>query len=196
MKKLLTLLICCSLSVPSFGIDRFIQDKIHASLLGETGANLDFGYHYTDSDKTGVNVDLSYHYTNSVKISFGPVIEPIYREDDEVLGTLGLMAKLHYYHKLKSTNITPYITAGIGIAYEILEPKCKDNKVRKDIFDTIYTLLRKAFKCSASKKAFSYQIGGGINLPLSERMSIFAGYKLQKLHEISHGVEFGVSFNL
>lgn len=181
MKKLLTLLICCSLSVPSFGIDRFIRDRIYTSFSGGVGANVDLGYHYTDS----------------VKISVGPIVKPIFAGG--VFVDLGLMTKLHYHYKFESTGVTPYITAGVGIVYQIERPKCNDNNPRiidENFFDMIRILLKQTFECSANNKTFSYQIGGGINLPLSERMSIFAGYKLQKLHEISHGVEFGVSFNL
>ncbi len=60
MKKLLTLVVCCSLSAPSFGVD-WIRDRIYTS---SSYGNL------------GVNYDLGYHYTDSVKISVGSVVKP------------------------------------------------------------------------------------------------------------------------
>ena len=83
------------MSAPSFGVD-WIRDRIYTSLSGGVGANVDLGYHYTDS----------------IKISVGPVIKPITGEELGVGG--GLMAKLHYHYKFENTDITPYITAGVG----------------------------------------------------------------------------------
>lgn len=54
MKKLLTLLVCCSLSAPSFGVD-WIRDRI---------------YTFSSYGMLGVNYDLGYHCTDRVKISF------------------------------------------------------------------------------------------------------------------------------
>ncbi len=99
MKKLLTLVVCCSLSAPSFGVD-WIRDRIYTS---SSYGNL------------GVNYDLGYHYTDSVKISVGSVVKPILNSQYNLAGLeLGLMAKLHYHHQFESTDITPYITFGTG----------------------------------------------------------------------------------
>jgi len=65
MKKLLTLVICCSLSAPSSGVD-WIKDRIYTS---------------SSYGMLGVNYDLGYHYTDSVKISVGPVVKPILDSD-------------------------------------------------------------------------------------------------------------------
>ncbi|WP_264376500.1 MULTISPECIES: P44/Msp2 family outer membrane protein [unclassified Wolbachia] len=157
MKKLLTLVVCCSLSAPSFGVD-WIRDRIYTS---SSYGNL------------GVNYDLGYHYTDSVKISVGSVVKPILtilNSQYNLAGLeLGLMAKLHYHHQFESTDITPYITFGTG---------------------GIIAMSQK------QEGFFSYQIGSGINLPLSERTNVFAGYKLHKFSEFSHGFELGMSFNL
>ncbi|WP_353281662.1 outer membrane beta-barrel protein [Wolbachia endosymbiont (group B) of Horisme vitalbata] len=154
MKKLLTLVVCCSLSAPSFGVD-WIRDRIYTS---SSYGNL------------GVNYDLGYHYTDSVKISVGSVVKPTLNSQYNLAGLeLGLMAKLHYHHQFESTDITPYITFGTG---------------------GIIAMSQK------QEGFFSYQIGAGINLPLSERTNVFAGYKLHKFSDFSHGFELGMSFNL
>lgn len=154
MKKLLTLVVCCSLSAPSFGVD-WIRDRIYTS---SSYGNL------------GINYDLGYHYTDSVKISVGPVVKPILNSQYVPDGLeMGLMAKLHYHHQFESTDITPYVTFGAG---------------------GIIAMSQK------QEGFFSYQIGSGINLPLSERTNVFAGYKLHKFSNFSHGFELGMSFNL
>ncbi|BET29839.1 MAG: outer membrane beta-barrel protein [Wolbachia endosymbiont of Ephestia elutella] len=154
MKKLLTLVVCCSLSAPSFGVD-WIRDRIYTS---SSYGNL------------GVNYDLGYHYTDSVKISVGSVVKPTLNSQYNLTGLeVGLMAKLHYHHQFESTDITPYITFGTG---------------------GIIAMSQK------QEGFFSYQIGSGINLPLSERTNVFAGYKLHKFSDFSHGFELGMSFNL
>ena len=79
------------------------------------------------------------------------------------------MAKLHYHHKFESTDIPPYITFGAGGITAVFQE---------------------------GGDFFSYQIGSGVNLPLSERTNIFAGYKLHKFSNFSHGFELGMSFNL
>ncbi len=158
MKKLLTLLACCSLSVPSFGVD-WIKDRTYTS---------------SSYGMLGVNYDLGYHCTDSVKISVGPVVKFVVNEG---ILDAGLMVKLHYHYKFESTDVTPYITFGAGGVAKMPLSEQKDQELDIEGF-------------------FSYQIGSGINLPLSERTSVFAGYKLQKFHELSHGVEFGMSFNL
>ncbi|WGJ61944.1 P44/Msp2 family outer membrane protein [Wolbachia endosymbiont of Frankliniella intonsa] len=178
MKKLFTLLVCCSLSVPSFGVD-WIKDRIYTSL---------------SYSLLGVNYDVGFHYTDSVKISVGYVIKPTL--DEEFGAVVGLMAKLHYHHKFENTGITPYITAGVG-AVIVRTMKAKPNVGRADsIGENISALLGEAFKAVVNDEFFSYQIGSGINLPLSERTSVFAVYKLQRFHKIFHGIELGVSFNL
>ncbi|WP_264375929.1 P44/Msp2 family outer membrane protein [Wolbachia endosymbiont (group B) of Sphaerophoria taeniata] len=186
MKKLFTLLVCCSLSVPSFGVD-WIKDRIYTSL---------------SYSRLGVNYDVGFHYTDSVKISVGYVIKPIINSlikptlDEEFGAVVGLMAKLHYHHKFENTGITPYITAGVG-AVIVRTMKAKPNVGRADsIGENISALLGEAFKAVVNDEFFSYQIGSGINLPLSERTSVFAGYKLQRFHKIFQGIELGVSFNL
>ncbi|MFP3021531.1 MAG: hypothetical protein ACEY3K_00815 [Wolbachia sp.] len=178
MKKLFTLLVCCSLSVPSFGVD-WIKDRIYTSL---------------SYSRLGVNYDVGFHYTDSVKISVGYVIKPTL--DEEFGGVIGLMTKLHYHHKFEGTNMTRYITAGVGpVIVRIM--KAKPDVSRADnVGENISTLLAEVFKTIVNDKFFSYQIGAGINLPLSERTSVFAGYKLQRFHKIFHGIELGVSFNL
>lgn len=164
MKKLLTLvaiLPAISLSGPCFGVD-WIKDRIYtSSSYGWLGGDYGLGYHYTDS----------------TKISVGPVVKPVFQQG--VLAELGLMAKLHYHHKFESTDITPYITFGIGGVAELPLSAEQNQAQAIDV-----------------KGFFSYQIGAGINLPLSERTNVFAGYKLQKFHKILHGVELGMSFNL
>jgi hypothetical protein len=122
----------------------------------------------------GVNYDLGYHCTDSIKISFGPAVKLVVSEG---ILDAGLMAKLHYYYKFENTDITPYITFGVGGVAKIPLSEQQDQELDVEEF-------------------FSYQIGSGINLPISERTSVFAGYKLQKFHELSHGVELGMSFNL
>ena len=89
---------------------------------------------------------------------------------------IGRMAlgNLYYYHKIENKNITPYIHAGIGIGVA-------------DFFSYHSTIL--------------YQIGSGINFPLSSRTSIFAGFQLfgeseNSEHRWSPGLEFGINFNL
>ncbi|KLT22629.1 putative outer membrane protein [Wolbachia endosymbiont of Armadillidium vulgare str. wVulC] len=156
MKKLLTLLACCSLSVPSFGVD-WIKDRTYTS---------------SSYGMLGVNYDLGYHCTDSVKISFGRAVKLVINEG---ILDAGIMAKFHYHYKFESTDITPYITFGVGGVAKI--PLSEEQGTDVEGF-------------------FSYQIGSGINLPLSERTNVFAGYKLQKFHELSHGVELGMSFNL
>ncbi|OAM03948.1 MAG: hypothetical protein TV41_03435 [Wolbachia endosymbiont of Dactylopius coccus] len=191
MKKLLTLVICCSLSAPSFGVD-WIKDRIYTSFSGGVGANVDLGYHYTDS----------------IKISIGPVIKPILNEEVGIGG--GFMAKLHYHYKFESTDITPYITAGVGAvlvygihfdedeskkAGELLNKQNTIKEIREN-WKGITGALGKAVKFKTNSTFFSFLVGFGANLPLSERTNVFAGYKLQKFHKLSHGVELGVSFNL
>lgn len=122
----------------------------------------------------GVNYDLGYHCTDSIKISFGPAVKLVISEG---ILDAGLMAKLHYHYKFENTDIIPYITFGVGGVAKIPLSEQQDQELNVEEF-------------------FSYQIGSGINLPLSERTSVFAGYKLQKFHELSHGVELGMSFNL
>ncbi|MDX5462180.1 MAG: outer membrane beta-barrel protein [Wolbachia endosymbiont of Tetragnatha montana] len=158
MKKLfaLAILSTVSLAKPCFGVD-WIRDRIYTSSS--------YGW-------LGVDYSLGYHYTDSVKASVGPVIKPVLSA--EALAELGLMAKLHYHHKFESTDITPYITFGVGGAIKL---SAQDQNQDQEKF-------------------LSYQIGAGINLPLSSRTSIFAGYKGQKLHKFSHGVELGMNFNL
>ncbi|MCA7009834.1 outer membrane protein [Wolbachia endosymbiont of Tribolium confusum] len=182
MKKLLILVVCCFLSVLSFGVD-WIKDRI---------------YTFLSYSRLGINYDVGFHYTNSVKISVGYVIKPIINSvikptlDEEFGGVMGLMAKLHYHHKFEGTDITPYITAGVGTVI-VRTMKAKPNVSRADnVGGNISTLLAEVFKTIVNDKFFSYQIGAGINLPLSERTSVFAGYKLQRFH----GIELGMSFNL
>ncbi len=114
MKKLLTLVVCCSLSAPSFGVD-WIRDRIYTS---SSYGNL------------GVNYDLGYHYTDSVKISVGSVVKPTLNSQYNLTGLeVGLMAKLHYHHQFESTDITPYITFGQEALLQCLKNK-------KDFFPT------------------------------------------------------------
>ncbi|UPA54743.1 P44/Msp2 family outer membrane protein [Wolbachia pipientis] len=162
MKKLLTLvaiLPAVSLSAPCFGVD-WIRDRFYTSksLYGLRGFNYDLGYHYTDN----------------VKISVGPTVKFVIA-DKMALDVL-LMAKLHYHYKIEGTDITPYITFGVGGGTKISLP------VEQGLGINV-------------EKFFSYQIGSGINLPLSDTTNIFAGYKLYKFHEISHGIELGMSYN-
>ncbi|MGX9892527.1 hypothetical protein LB100_04975 [Wolbachia endosymbiont of Protocalliphora sialia] len=103
MKKLLTLVICCSLSAPSFGVD-WIKNRIYTSFSGGVGANVDLGYHYTDS----------------IKISAGPVLKSVLFGGS--LAELGFMAKLHYNHQFESTDITPYVTFGVGGGAKVSQP--------------------------------------------------------------------------
>ncbi|MGL9758983.1 MAG: hypothetical protein ACR5LA_09405 [Wolbachia sp.] len=177
MKKLFTLLGCCSLSVPSFGVD-WIKDRIYTSL---------------SYSRLGVNYDVGFHYTDSVKISVGYVIKPIINSvikptlEEEFGAVVGLMAKLHYHHKFEGTNMTRYITAVVGPVI-VRTMKAKPNVSRADssIGESISALLGEAFKAVVNDEFFSYQIGSGINLPLSERTSVFAGYKFQRLFGRSH----------
>ncbi|MFP3025562.1 MAG: hypothetical protein ACEY3L_04705 [Wolbachia sp.] len=178
MKKLLILVVCCFLSVPSFGVD-WIKDRIYTSL---------------SYSRLGINYDVGFHYTNSTKISVGYVIKPTL--DEEFGGVMGLMAKLHYHHKFEGTNMTRYITAGVGpVIVRTMKAKPKISRA-DNVGENISTLLAEVFKTIVNDKFFSYQIGSGINLPLSERTSVFAGYKLQRFHKIFHGIELGMSFNL
>ncbi len=186
MKKLLILVVCCFLSVPYFGVD-WIRDRIYTSL---------------SYSRLGVNYDVGFHYTDSTKISVGYVIKPIINSlirptlEEEFGAVVGLMAKLNYHHKFEGTNMTRYITAGVGPVI-VRTMKAKPNVSRADnVGENISTLLAEVFKTIVNDKFFSYQIGSGINLPLSERTSVFAGYKLQRFHKIFHGIELGVSFNL
>ncbi len=80
-------------------------------------------------------------------------------------------------HQFESTDITPYVTFGVGGGAKVSQPAQQGQQ--PDV-----------------KKFFSYQIGAGINLPLSERTNVFAGYKLHKFSNFSHGFELGMSFNL
>ncbi len=178
MKKLLILVVCCFLSVPSFGVD-WIKDRIYTSL---------------SYSRFGINYDVGFHYTNSTKISVGYVIKPAL--DEEFGGVMGLMAKLHYHHKFEGTSMTRYITAGVGpVIVRTMKAKPKISRA-DNVGENISTLLAEVFKTIVNDKFFSYQIGSGINLPLSERTSVFAGYKLQRFHKIFHGIELGMSFNL
>ncbi|UIP91585.1 hypothetical protein IYZ83_005540 [Wolbachia pipientis] len=138
MKKLLTLLACFSLSAPSFGVD-WIRDKIYTS---SSYGNL------------GINYELGYHYRDSIKISAGPVVKFVLFGGS--LAELGFMAKLHYHYKFESTDITPYVTFGVGSGAKVSQLASQSQEL--DV-----------------KKFFSYQIGSGINLPLSERTNVFAG---------------------
>lgn len=156
MKKLLTLLACCSLSAPSFGVD-WVKDRTYTS---------------SSYGMLGINYDLGYHCTDSIKISFGSIVKLVMNEG---ILDAGLMAKLHYHHKFENTDITPYVTFGLGGVAKILLSENQGPDV---------------------EEFFSYQIGSGINLPLSERTSVFAGYKLHKFSNFSHGFELGMSFNL
>ncbi|MGL9758386.1 MAG: acyloxyacyl hydrolase [Wolbachia sp.] len=159
MKKLLTLVVFCSLSAPSFGVD-WIRDRIYTS---------------SSYGMLGINYDLGYHYTDSIKISAGPVVKSVLFGGS--LAELGFMAKLHYHYKFESTDITPYVTFGVGGGAKVSPPAQQGQQ--PDV-----------------EKFFSYQIGSGINLPLSERTNVFAGYKLHKFSNFSHGFELGMSFNL
>jgi len=172
MKKLLSLAILSSvcLAKPCFGVD-WIRDRIFTSSS--------VGY-------TGINYDVGYHFTDSTKFSVGPMLKPVFNLEKKELGVkLGLMAKLHYHHKFASTDVTPYITAGAGMV-EVLSIKEDDAKGN----------LANIQKKTTFDSFFSYQLGAGVNLPLSSRTSVFAGYKMQKFEKLSHGVEFGMIFNL
>ncbi|WP_438456379.1 P44/Msp2 family outer membrane protein [Wolbachia endosymbiont of Kerria lacca] len=158
MKKLLTLLACCSLSAPSFGVD-WVKDRTYTS---------------SSYGMLGVNYDLGYHCTDSIKISFGPAVKLVMSEG---ILDAGLMTKLHYHYKFENTDITSYVTFGVGGGAKVSQPAQQGQQ--PDV-----------------KKFFSYQIGAGINLPLSERTNVFAGYKLHKFSNFSHGFELGMSFNL
>lgn len=168
MKKLLALAILSNISLakPCFGIDDVIRDRVFASLsYSAASAGFDIGYHYTDN----------------IKFSVDSAIRPIWDVPIKKVGIgAGLMAKLHYHHKLNSTEITPYINAGAGVArIFLLEQGTRSAKP---------TIISNYF--------FAYQLGTGINLPLSSKTNIFAGYRIQKLDESSHGFELGISFNL
>ncbi|TNK94194.1 hypothetical protein OUY_02420 [Wolbachia endosymbiont of Leptopilina clavipes] len=114
MKKLFTLLVCCSLSVPSFGVD-WIKDRTYIS---------------PSYGMLGINYDLGYHYTDSIKILFGFVAKPVISE--WVLDVV-LAAKLRYHYKFESTDITPYVTfgAGGGIKASLLMPRGQQTDVEK-----------------------------------------------------------------
>ncbi|MBD0391990.1 hypothetical protein IC220_06105 [Wolbachia endosymbiont of Pentalonia nigronervosa] len=168
MKKLLasTILSAVFLATPCFGIDDVIRDRVFAS-LSYSAASAGF--------------DVGYHYTDNLKFSLGSMIKTFFDMPNRKIGVgTGLMAKLHYHHTLESTGITPYVYAGAGIARTYLV------KEGSQSFRPVLT----------PDYLFSYQVGAGINLPLSSKTNILAGYRIQKLDESSHGFEFGISFNL
>ncbi|APR98800.1 P44/Msp2 family outer membrane protein [Wolbachia endosymbiont of Folsomia candida] len=156
MKKLLALAVLSTVSfaAPCFGVD-FIRDKIYTSSLYSAG---------------NVSYAIGYHYTDSIKIS----VEPMLSAEDLIEQKLqgGILVNLHYRYEFTNTDITPYISAGIGS-----------------------NIGRNA--SGGLEYGFSYKISSGINLPLSSRTNVFAGYSLLKeLREHDHGLEFGISFNL
>ncbi|WP_341807911.1 P44/Msp2 family outer membrane protein [Wolbachia endosymbiont (group E) of Neria commutata] len=83
----------------------------------------------------------------------------------------GILVNLHYHYDLINTDITPYISAGVG------------SNINKD--------------ANGLKYSFSYKISSGFNLPLSSTTNVFAGYSLLKeFGGHDHGLEFGMKFNL
>lgn len=112
----------------------------------------------------GAGFDVGYHYTDNVKFSLGSVIKPILDVPTKKVGIgLGFIEKIHYHHKLESTGITPYINVGAGL-FEV-SPLIQSDEDPQ---------------CQITSYFFSYQLGAGINLPLSDRTNVFAGYKVHK----------------
>lgn len=110
---------------------------------------------------------IGYHYTNSVKISVEHMISLANIFEHRLQG--GILANLRYHYEFTNMDITPYVNVGIGAAIDSAE----------------------------SKFGFSYKISSGLDLPLSSRTSVFAGYRLLKEFKgHNHGFEFGMNFNL
>lgn len=79
---------------------------------------------------------------------------------------------LHYHYRFTNTDITPYISAGIGSSIEDGPGK-------------------------SIKGHFLYKISSGVNFPISSRTNVFAGYSLlNKFEGHDYGLELGVNFNL
>jgi len=165
---------------PCFGAD-WIRDRIYYDLPA---------YH-----ASYIEGSVGYHYTDNTKISFGVIASlPKYDSTAEKLEVEGgILVKLHYHHEIEGTDITPYITAGIGggAAGHVKQP----NRVIT-FRDFVPGIQPEKKELETPTAFFAYQVSSGINLPLSSRTSIFTGYRLQKLQKFSHGVEFGARFNL
>lgn len=124
---------------------------------------------YTSSSYSSgdFSYSIGYHYTNSVKISVEPMISVASIFKYGLQG--GILANLRYHYEFTNTDITPYVNVGIGAAID----------------------------WSKLEFGFSYKISSGLDLPLSSRTSVFAGYSLLKEFEgHNHGFELGMSFNL
>ncbi|MFL3876247.1 hypothetical protein wTkk_000156 [Wolbachia endosymbiont of Trichogramma kaykai] len=67
---------------------------------------------------------------------------------------MGLMANLHYHHKFEGTNMTRYITAGVGPVM-VRTMKAKPKMSRADnVGENISTLLAEVFKTIVNDKFF------------------------------------------
>ncbi|OWZ25825.1 hypothetical protein [Wolbachia endosymbiont of Wuchereria bancrofti] len=118
--------------------------------------------------------DIVYHYTGITKVSIGAMALRSAYDSTEKGSEVGFLAKLHYNHKIKGTDIAPYITARIGITgTKQSYKKFTDN----DIFFAYYRLqklqrlshgveLGIRFNCSVWLQGVRYYI-------ISEKIVIF-----------------------
>ncbi|AZU37689.1 hypothetical protein BBB02_04135 [Wolbachia endosymbiont of Bemisia tabaci] len=135
MKKLLTLVVCCSLSAPSFGVD-WIRDKIYISIPLDIKQSA-----------------IGYHYTDNVKV----LIQPF---------DIGALVNLQYRYEFTNTDITPYISAGMGA-----------------IKDDEYYFLYKVSAGANLPLSERTSIFAGYSV-------------LEVSSKYNHGIELGMNFNL
>lgn len=167
MKKLLALAIFSAFSLAK---PCFGVDWIRDKIYTSQFTN------FTIGGQLAIGKTLGYHFTDNTKVEVG------------LLGSLetagiggGAFTSLHYHHKIEGTDITPYVSIGTGIGFNSGIKITEDKINRGDI----------------SSIDFLYKINAGINLPLSSRTNVFAGYSfLRVFGSPDHGLELGMSFNL
>ncbi|MFP3021529.1 MAG: outer membrane protein [Wolbachia sp.] len=135
MKKLLTLVVCCSLSAPSFGVD-WNRDRIYISIPLSIEQSA-----------------IGYHYTDDVKVLIQPV-------------GIGALVNLQYRYEFTNTDITPYISAGMGATKA----------------DKYYFLYKVSAGANLPLSERTSIFAGYSVLGMSS--------------DYNHGIELGVSFNL
>lgn len=126
--------------------------------------------------------DIGYEWTDNFKISIGPSFQ-IYPERGL---RFGILANFYYNHKLAKTNISPYISAGIGAGID-MKLTDEDKEGVKGI------IVQKG-----SEKLFlPLKISAGASLPIFSRTNIFAGYGMRHGSDgFDHGIELGISMKL
>lgn len=158
---------------------------------GDTGwtAGLKFGYMFTTPTVLRPALELELSYLTS-ELSGSKGSRNTYRSDFQAFNAFGNAVMAFDFEDQNTPSddflakIKPYIGAGVGVSLtrnERVEARIDGRRIKDE---------------DGGKTSFGYQVFAGLEVPLSDELSLFGEYKYVNLYDLGGGDIQGADFNL